>query len=271
MRIGAIADLHIDLNHHYAPMDYQNMLSHYIQAQRFDLFIIAGDISNQQTLTLSFIQALEQQSGCKVVYVPGNHDMWEPAETTPKHTQQIFDRYRSDPHCLVGHPRMLNPTTALIGHMGWYNYAYAAKRFSKERLATGRYKIALWQDKRHLDWGVSDPDLSKQFTQQLTEDLQSVNAKAIILATHLVTHPAFVPPLPDRRFDFYNAYLATDDIYPLYQAYPIRTSIMGHLHVRHTLTDQHLTLHCVSLGYYQQWSSPSLAQEIADATVIINV
>lgn len=267
MQLGLIADLHIDLNAHYSSTDYLHVLSHYIQQEKLDLFVIAGDISNHYSKTLPFITALEQMSACQIAYVPGNHDLWEEADTNPKQTEAIWARYLHDPHCLITHPRLLGAHTALCGHTGWYNYAYAASRFTQERLATGRYKIALWQDKRRLAWPHSDPQISKIFAEQLRADLDQVADHRIILVTHLVTHPALVPKLPDRRFDFYNAYLATSDIYPYYQQYPIETSVMGHLHVRATKTLPNLTLHCCSLGYYQQWQTPDLTQEIAHAVV----
>ncbi|MDO4680504.1 MAG: metallophosphoesterase [Aerococcus sp.] len=267
MRLGAIADLHIDLNRHYTPKDYLTALTQQIQHAHYDHFVIAGDISNQQTVTLAFIRELEQQSVCPIYYVPGNHDLWEEAHATPKHTWAIFERYLEDPHCLIHHPAIISDHYALVGHMGWYNYAYASSQFTPERLATGRYKLALWQDKRHLDFGESDPAISKQFADELRMDLESVASSQIILVTHIPSHPAMVPPLPDRRFDFYNAYLATSDLYPLYQTYDIHASIMGHLHHRMKKYVDNTTLYCSSLGYYQQWATHSLRQEIATATV----
>lgn len=76
MRIGAIADLHVDRHESLPPKDYLMNLIEVVEAQQLDLLIIAGDISNTFELTHNFITEFQQMCRIPVRFIPGNHDFW---------------------------------------------------------------------------------------------------------------------------------------------------------------------------------------------------
>ena len=80
------------------------------------------------------------------------------------------------------------------------------------------------------------------------EDIKNVDDRNIILMTHVVTHPQFVVPTPHRIFDFL-MHLLGRKILIIFMKYPIKYSIMGHVHFRKELRDSDTVYMCPCLGY----------------------
>lgn len=274
MKLGFISDIHIDRGKNHKKTDFLNTLSAYINDKEIDEVYIGGDISNHYEKTIRFVEKLQALSGCKIYFVPGNHDYWEPKQER-KHTLSIHDTFKSHPQSLLNKSLMVKKDTAIVGHIGWYNHAYHDPAFTEDQLERGRYKLVTWQDKVRLDWQTTDKEVSKTFAQETMETLDQVmkkhTPKNIILLTHVITIPEFTIPMPHRVFDFFNAYIATDDYLPFYQNYPIKTSIMGHVHIRHQI--HHGNQHFISnsLAYEREWRNNDLYHEIDHAMYIIEV
>lgn len=75
MKIGVIADLHIDRHNRLKPLDYLKTLIEVVKSKNIDILLIAGDISNDFKLTSHFIEQLTQNLDTLVRFVPGNHDL----------------------------------------------------------------------------------------------------------------------------------------------------------------------------------------------------
>lgn len=74
MKIGLIADLHVDRHNELTPNDYAEVLGQSVRQREVDLLIIAGDIANRDDIVVDFIHRLEQLTDITVRFVPGNHD-----------------------------------------------------------------------------------------------------------------------------------------------------------------------------------------------------
>lgn len=274
MKIGFIADLHIDRSKTHKPDDFLYQLTRYIQDQGLQQLYIGGDISNHYGQTIQFVEKLQSLTSVDIYFIPGNHDLWEPAKEK-KHTLAIYDIFKSHPQSLQNKSLMLNEDSAVIGHIAWYNHAYHAPRFTEDQLNRGQHKLVTWQDKRRLDWQSSDKEVSSYFTKETKTALDLLmtqhNPKNIILLTHMITVPDFTIPMPHRVFDFFNAYIATDDFLPFYDQYPIKQSIMGHVHIRHHIQKESQIFVSNSLGYEREWRKDNLYQEIAHAMYIIEI
>lgn len=268
MKIGTIADLHIDRHNKKTSEDYLEALVEIVKYKKLDILLIAGDISNHYQLTHQFITQLTKQLDIPVKFVPGNHDLWEVESMT---TQDIWNNYKSMSQCLVGKPFIVNEEWAIIGHTGWYDYSFAAQRFSLEHLQKGKHYGATWQDKERISWGISDQNLSKIAAEQVKKDILEVGNRRVILVTHVVTHPDFIVPMPHRIFDFYNAFIGTSDFNPLYAMFDIPYSIMGHVHFRKSVIDDDRCYLCPCLGYPRQWRSEDIYQEINETIQIIEI
>ena len=269
MKIGTISDLHIDRHPHLNPEIYLEKLCQVIKQRSIELLIIAGDISNDYRISYDFIQSIQELSGISTYFVPGNHDLW--SDQADKTSTEILSFFRSKEECLIGNPIMINDQYAIVGHVGWYDYSYADHRFSQQKIASGKHYGATWQDKVRTDWSLSDPKLSLLAAQEVEKDINNVSPRQIILVTHVVTHPQFVVPTPHRIFDFFNAFIGTHDFDTIYRNYPIRFSIMGHVHFRKKLVENNILYICPCLGYQRQWMTDDIAYEINHALVDFDI
>ncbi|GAB3055664.1 metallophosphoesterase [Salinicoccus sesuvii] len=269
MKIGIIADLHIDRTKtEYTIEDFKRVLACEMLARNLDLLLIAGDISNDCQVTSEFVWSLMTATNIDVRFVPGNHDYWQPENMT---SSQVYQFYKDHPQSLVESPLVLNDDWAIVGHSGWYDYSYADPRFPLEKLASGKFYGGTWQDKVRIDWPVGDSELSRTFAKTVQKDLETVKGLNTILMTHVVTHHKFVVPTPHRLFDFYNAYIGTSDFDSFYKDYPIRYSIMGHVHFRHRLEADGIQYVCPCLGYQREWRTNDLATEVRNTLEVIEI
>lgn len=271
MRLAFLSDLHIDRNPAMQVTDYLHACLSFCEREEIDMFVLGGDISNTYQLTQQFVRDLEQLAGIPVFYIPGNHDFWQKKDEA-KHTWDIYERYVQDQHSLLKQPITLNEEWALVGHPAWYNYAvYNRARFTLAEIERGRFKLATWQDRLRLDFRQSDPEVSQYFKEELTTDIQKVHDKQIILVNHMVTIPEFTVPMPHRAFDYFNAFIATDDLDDLFVEYAIAYNFMGHVHFRGELQKKDTLYVANSLGYPKEWRKGSLLADIKDAAYIIEL
>ncbi|MDY5060418.1 metallophosphoesterase [Staphylococcus simulans] len=268
MKIGVISDLHIDRPSDYTEAQYTEHLAQLVKEAQLDLLVIAGDISNDHQQSYVFIQQMEMLTGIDVRFIPGNHDYWSTDDTS---TQVIHDFFMSKPEQLMGNPYIINDEWAIVGNSGWYDYSYANPKYSLDYLERRRFKGATWQDKVHVDWGMPDREVSRKAAELAEADMKKVQDRNIILITHVVTDPSFKVPMPHRIFDYFNAFIGTSDFMRLYQDYPIRYSLMGHVHFRGSITKDNIHYSCVSLGYFREWRTKDIDKEMRHALKVIEI
>lgn len=270
MKVGFISDLHID-NFKYSIDEYLEVLTQVSQDNLLDCLVIGGDISNSYKTTTSFVEKLQVLAKIPIYFIPGNHDLWDrESDKEAIDTMKIYNLYKNHPQCLIESPLMLTEEVGLIGHPAWYNYVnYNTNKFSLEQIERGKYKGVTWQDKRYIQWPKGDREMSLEFSKLIEKDIQSLQASEYILVTHIITIPEFTMPLPHRVFDFFNAYIATDDLTPIYEKYPIRASVMGHVHFRGKVERDNTLFLTNSLGYVKEWRSSDMYHEMNDALVTL--
>lgn len=271
IKVGFISDLHIDRNVERPPEDYLFMLRSIIREKNLELLVIGGDISNHYTKTLAFVEQLENQAEIPVYFIPGNHDFWEEKDAA-KDTKGIYQLYKEHPQSLIESPVQLNDEYTLVGHPGWYNHAiYAKDKFSPDEVEQGKFRWTYWQDKLRMDWEMSDREVSKIFSQLIEEDLKKVTTPKTILQTHVVTIPEFTMPMPHRTFDFFNAYMATDDLKHIHKDYSVSHQFMGHVHFRENIRRNETQFITNSLGYRREWWSKDLEKEMNRSLYILEL
>ena len=96
VRIGLISDIHVDLNRIEGEEVVTGLLARESARRKLDILLVAGDISSDYALTLKTIRALEDASGVRLLFVPGNHDIWN--ENYPG--RKAWDSYKA----LLEHP-----------------------------------------------------------------------------------------------------------------------------------------------------------------------
>lgn len=270
MRISFISDLHVDLNPEESIACYQEELLRLIEREGTETLVIGGDISNHYQTTLSFVEVLEREAGIPIYFVPGNHDFWE--ESKEKNTWEIYSLYKNHPQSLLESPVKLTKDYSLVGHTAWYNHAvYDQEKYSEAEIEKGKFRWTYWQDKLQMDWQMTDKELSKYFAELIREDLEKVRTDQIILQTHVGTIPEFTMPMPHRVFDFFNAYMTTNDLAAIRKEYSIPYHFMGHIHFRAQIEKEGSQFMSNSLGYRREWRTKSLEKELAESLVNLDL
>lgn len=256
MKVGVLSDLHIDTNKKALGIgeSYSEIVSELIVEKSIDLLLVAGDISNHYEITQSFLEKVQKRTEIPLYFVPGNHDYWaKDHEITD--TKTLHDYFSNQQETLINRPKILNDKWAVVGTPGWYDYGYGdLGKFTVEEYAKKRYKFAYWNDYHYIDWGRSDIAVSGKMLEQVKADIGKVRGYNIILMTHVATHPNFVVPLPNRLYDFANAYLGAKEYEILYKEFPqIKYSIMGHVHFRKIVKEFGTTFLSACLGSRKHW------------------
>lgn len=270
MNVAFISDLHIDLNESFSEADFQTVFQRLTDEKEVQQWVIGGDISNHYRTTFSFVEKLQKTLGVPVWFIPGNHDYWE-KEASEKHTRDVYQSYAAHPQCLLENPLELSEDTVLFGHSGWYNYAFAAESFSKEELANRHYNERTWQDKLHTNWEENDQALSKLFAEKVNEQMIAYPNHKKVLMTHMVTIPEFSVRLPHPVFDYFNAFIGTDDFDSVIESHQPSHVLMGHVHYRRVLEKAETYYVCCCLGYTKEWRSDDLYQEMQAATYVLSL
>ena len=254
MKIGVLSDIHIDMNDRKlaAGQKYDMLLAELLYNNEIDILLLAGDISSDYRDSLTFLNQMAKHNVSKTLFVPGNHDFWSihNGEEDTEKIKQIFQDRDDSP---VGKPLLLNDKIAIVGNPGWYDFGFGSKKYTEEEFENKKLKVGGWNDRLYVHWNKTDPEVSHQMLKEIKQDIESVGNRDIILMTHVVTHPQFVVPLPNRVYDYYDAFLGAKSYMKLYEEYPITHSIMGHVHFRRTLWEDGIRYYCACLGNGKHW------------------
>lgn len=245
-KIAFISDLHLDLNQ----VDFEQALTiqaTYLQAQHYQVYLIAGDLFNDFTLTLQFTKALAARLAptCQVFFVAGNHDMAQHV-TYAQLNQPLSAAYL--------HRRLVMlPGTdyVLIGNNGWYDYSFMDYQ---PQVNVAQWKRTFWFDQR-LQQPFSDQMRFKQdwyATRSLLAQARYLHKK-VLYVTHFVPRREFVPyGLPPRLRPMLGV-LGSWHLGSLLATYHVATVIFGHLHHKMMPTVVQGTQYCSRpLGYHRK-------------------
>lgn len=264
MKIGVLSDLHIDMNEKKLEIGqkYDRLLADLLYNNEIDLLLLAGDISSDYHDSLKFLDQMAEHDVSKILFVPGNHDFWS-IRNGEINTKEIYKAFQDRKESPVSNPFIINDQTAIVGNPGWYDYGFASDKYSTEEFENKKLKVGGWNDRLFVHWNEPDQVVAQQMLDQIENDIQLVGDREIILMTHLVTHPQFVVPLPNRIYDYYNAFLGAKSYNNLYEKYPIKHSIMGHVHFRKTLYENAIHYYCACLGNGKHWHTNDAYTELA--------
>lgn len=254
MKTAVISDIHVDINREYPVVD---CLASYVKEQHADLLLVAGDLSEHVDETIETAALLEQKSGCRVFYVPGNHDMWS-EDFDKAGTDSIYQRYLEDPRCLSGSIQLLrgiNGPFALIGDIGWYDYSFSNAFYPEEELEKMTHDGRTWQDKLKNQWTADNKERSRIQLTGLEKQLKDASERGvpIIAMTHMLPIPEFCVPTEREMWKYFNAFLGTGALGQLFERYQVSYSICGHVHYRKQAVHGQTRYLCACLGYHTEW------------------
>ncbi|QUI22198.1 metallophosphoesterase [Vallitalea pronyensis] len=270
MKIGVISDIHVDIN--YKENDtIEDALIKVIQDMSIDVMIIAGDISNDYTKSIQVIDYIESKTGCKCLFVPGNHDLWNIHHEEIAHTDDIYNTFQAHDSCLCGKPYPLNEDYVVIGDIGWYDYSFGSDNYDHTVYEVGYHQERQWQDKNYIHWHMSDQEKTLELYDKLAKQIAQHQDKNIIFVTHMVTDSNFTVPLPNDTWEYFNAYLGSEQYGHLFKE-NVKHIIMGHVHYRFGLLKHNQEYSCRCLNYRTQWENEhETLKNIQDTMKIITI
>ena len=251
LKIGILSDIHVDIDHP-TPHGVLEGIAVAIKENAADIMIVAGDVANDYELTLRALETLEDASGVRCLFVPGNHDIWN--EKHPDKTAwDIYEALQQFSGNLCNGPYELGNDWIAIGDMGWYDYSFGAREYTTEEFDRMKINGRLWQDKIKANWGKSSVEMHHFFFDKLEKQLQDHQRKNIILVTHVLPLKDFTVQPPNKIWNYLNAFLGSKEYGELALDYSVAYSICGHVHYRKQQTYEKTVFICNCLNYASQW------------------
>lgn len=254
MRLLATSDLHLAHRENRAALEA-------LPAHRDDWLIVAGDVGERTEHLVFALETLTPRFA-RVIWTPGNHDLWCPIDALDRTRGQaryeelvaICRRYGvltpEDPY--VAWPA--EPDTFIVPMFLLYDYTFRPDDVAEhEAVAWARASGVVCSDEQLLDprpwpsraaWCRARCELTEARLAALP-----AGARTILVNHWPLRHDLARPPrIP--RFSLWCGTRRTED-WP--RRFNARSVISGHLHLRTTLWRHGVRFDEVSLGYPRDW------------------
>lgn len=246
MKTVFLSDLHVDINRDQPVVREFSAL---LRERKADLAIIAGDISEDQEVTLRTVCEIEDLAGVQVLYVPGNHDLWG---REPEEAERRYAGYCEDNHCLCGRDAIFGEL-AFLGDVGWYDYSFGSSRYSREEFSRMELAGRVWQDSLRNSWTRDNPGRSRWMLERLEARMKANAGKRLVMVTHMLPVEEFTVPPERGNWSYFNAFLGSRSLGELYRKYPVTAAVCGHVHYRRSFDRDGIHWMCRCLNYESEW------------------
>ncbi len=252
-RIGVLSDIHVDINMYKGEDRVTEAICRVINERDLDIFIIAGDIASDYTLTKQVLEKIENTTHAECLFVPGNHDIW--TEHHPDLTSwDIYNKLKEHPGNLSAGPFKISNDWVITGDIGWYDYKFGSSKYTVDDFNRMRFGERIWQDSIMARWDRSTIEMHSFFLEKIQNQINTVSDKKIILVTHVLPIEEFTVQNPPPIWEYLNAFLGSPEYGSLVLNNPgISYSISGHVHYRKRFLKNDTTFICNCLGYSKEW------------------
>jgi 3',5'-cyclic AMP phosphodiesterase CpdA len=235
MRIFATADLHDDVKRSREPNDRLCEELDAAQPTSEDILVLAGDLAGAQIARLGECLARFAGFPGRKFLVPGNHDIWLPAEATApdaslqRYRRELPDRAGDAGFGVLDHEPTVVKGTGLVGTIGWYDYAFRDTSlgiplpFYERKIAPGAAEYyggyediltdhaaelaerhlgigARWMDGWRVRLGMNDVAFLEMLLERLADQLALLAGQCQRIAA-FIHHVPFADLLPPPRRD----------------------------------------------------------------------
>ncbi len=299
MKIGAVSDIHVDINGKRGDPGFTGKLIGYLESLGLDLLLIPGDAAGSVKSLVDFFSKCRRLTVPHKIYLPGNHDIW----TGGKVPDGSWVKYRQvlpeicgefDWIYLPGNPLIIE-RTAFAGTMGWYDYSSANSMwddmFSEEdymmKISPGNAK---WMDLEYAHFGMNDREVAGELLREAGEDLSRLgfsregeneikytgsDMDTIVFVSHMVPYRDFIHYKNDPSWDFFGAYIGNINIGKLLDRLPRRLrrlAFFGHTHFPgEKVVESGVEGFCVPLGYPSEYGRGRLEDIFRERVVVVEV
>ena len=287
VRLALTSDLHVE--HH---PDVIPLVAARVAALAPDVLVVAGDLSHDLATLESALTALAR-SAPRLVFVPGNHDLWCGRGGVPS-SRERYERIipalcaRAGCDSLAGGPVDIGGVV-FAGVTGWYDYSLRSAALDGsvtaddyERGALGRLR---WNDKAHVVWPdddgrpLADPEICAAQVASLAAQLADAGARPTVAVTHHLPFAELVTSKGELPWDFINAFMGSSRLgEALLGGANVRLACCGHTHFRRRAVVSgvagEFAVECSPVGYpreYARMSGQTLAERVAERVIAIDL
>lgn len=267
MKILFLSDLHLDINSKETETDLVPLVIAFINSKSPSIVVISGDISGDAQTTINILELLQKNTQSKIVFVPGNHDIWTDKESSWDGYETLINHSTS----IVNKPLLLENDWAILGYMGWYDYSFGIETIPLPKYQ--RLKKKLWNDALYARWQMSDDDLNKKLLSELEEQLNDLKDKKVILSTHFIPYKPFITFTGDNNWNICNGFMGSSSTGKLLNQHKnVEYVSFGHTHKRFGLVNHNQkNIICNPLGYTFEWTDDSFSKQLEESSVLINI
>jgi predicted phosphodiesterase len=236
MRIFAVSDIHIDYDVNARWLSGISNADH-----QDDLLILAGDVTDNRALLEWALVTLARRFR-KVLFVPGNHDLWVIREDRKKHSLQKFEEIRD---IVEASGASMQPYrdrgVSLIPLLAWYDYSFGQPT---HELRT------MWMDYVACRWpaGYGEDEVAAHFAS-LNDGQRFSDAGKVITYSHFLPRidvmPGFMPPASQTLFPI----LGTTRLDRQLRALNASVHVYGHSHINRNVEIDGVTYINNAFGY----------------------
>jgi predicted phosphodiesterase len=184
MRVFAVSDIHVDYD-----VNARWVADLSLEDYQDDVLILAGDVSDTRRLLEWSLGALAKRFR-KVLFVPGNHDLWVIREDRGKSSLEKFDDVCAVVESAGASMEPFHDRgVSIVPLLTWYDYSFGEP---SEELRS------IWMDFRACVWpeGYTDRDVTAHFAA-LNGRHEHVPAEKMITYSHFLPRidlmPRYIP------------------------------------------------------------------------------
>jgi predicted phosphodiesterase len=218
MRVFAVSDLHIDYE---ANGRWARSLSSadYLD----DVLIIAGDITDKRNLLEWCLTTLSKRFK-RVLFVPGNHELWVIREGGGKDSlQKFYEVFETVESSGASMHAFCDGEVSIIPLLGWYDYSFGEP---SEELRSR------WMDYRTCRWptGLTEKDIVAYFATFNNRQVRST-AETVITYSHFLPRIDLMPSFAPRAARVLYPILGSAQLELQLRTFTPKIHVYGHSHL----------------------------------------
>lgn len=188
MKVFAVSDVHVDYQTNkrwllgLSSLDYQN-----------DVLILAGDLTDDLHILEQCFRSLSSKFN-KVLFVPGNHELWVVRDKTQTSLQK-FDRVLEiSAACGISTDVYHQGRISIVPLFSWYDFSFG-EPCEKLKTTWSDFRICVWPD------GYAEQDVTDYFISKNADKLATTN-HVLISFSHFLPRIDLMPSYihPSQRY-----------------------------------------------------------------------